>query len=355
MVGAFTSGMSNERWVRYEYVDPYSTGLLNDDGCSHGNRVASGAVAPRDGTGPVGVAWKANLVSVRFDDDVLDFSVTSTVDAVYKAGSLSNIIAMAWGSSNWLNSVEAAIEDVYYGSQALFIGAAGTSSCNNPLRPVIFPASMEEVVAVTATGATGNLNCDAHYGPKVLLTAAVRTPTAGTGTDVLGFQGSSNATSIIAGAAAAAWQYLGGWTAATRDQVVQRLVEGADFYPNRDSDLGYGEINLARSLGAIWYTSVDGCNDEDGDCDFHYKLDQCTLKTYSISHKGGTGPFTYRWHDGSTATSTTLEICPEPYQEVVYGVSGGVTDQSDGNTMSRTVTIYVTHSNPDFACSTCAQ
>lgn len=77
--------------------------------------------------------------------------------------------------------------------------------------------------------------------------------------------------------------------------------------------------------------------------------------SHPITYKGGTGPYSYNWDDGTTGSSTTLEICPEPYKEVAYSLSGGVRDHSDGNHVSRKLEIYVTHSNPDYACSTCAK
>jgi serine protease len=59
----FASGYSSGRSIR----TPYTSGGTWDDQCGHGTRVAGVAVAPRDGQNIVGVAYGANLHSVRVD------------------------------------------------------------------------------------------------------------------------------------------------------------------------------------------------------------------------------------------------------------------------------------------------
>ncbi len=98
----FTGGLNRTA----EYYHTLATGgpLLDDSGCSHGTRMGGIMAAPRDGRGPVGVAWGANFVSARFNDDVVTWDSFNAAAAIAKAASRSHIITMAWGTAtDWFN------------------------------------------------------------------------------------------------------------------------------------------------------------------------------------------------------------------------------------------------------------
>ena len=59
------------------------------------------------------------------------------------------------------------------------------------------------------------------------------------------FGGSSVATATTAGIAALVWAKHP-W--ASRAQVLQRLKESAHFYPNKNGDFGYGNIDALRAV-----------------------------------------------------------------------------------------------------------
>jgi subtilisin family serine protease len=336
------------------------------DKCGHGTRIAQAAAGPNDGKNSVGVAWKSNLVMVRHDFDVFaDPFYPGGVSDAYQAGQAisragengAKIIAMAWGAAESSPYISDIIDSWHYGAnQVLFVGAAGTSGCDLYLDwlkdEIPFPARKGEVVAVTGVDYYGQPSCESHRGPKVELAAHVYQITAGARTlghaDVVTMDGSSNATGTIAGVAALIWSRYR-WM--SRDQVRSRLHQSSSYYPNRDSRIGYGVINAHRALGGMWYASI-GCGNKT-DCKFLYKLASCTTQYYSVSYKGGDGPYSFRWSTGSTSSSTSLTLCPTAGRTEYYGISVTVTDNSDGTSLYRNARLEVVSSDPDGACPTC--
>lgn len=207
-------------------------------------------------------------------------------------------------------------------------------------------------MAVTGVDYYGMIACEAHYGPKVEVAAHVYQPTTGAvgkgSAQVVNISGSSNATAVIAGVAALIWSRF---PSLSRDEVRLRIHQGGLSYPTRGTSIGYGVINAHKSLGGLWYADV-GCGNR-GQCEFLYKLWNCQTKTFYISHKGGDGPFTYRWGTGDRGNQTSMTVCPTPGREERYSLSVNVTDQSDGTTIHRFLGITVISSNPDDACPNC--
>lgn len=103
-VDAFGTGVN--RSATYAYTSGFISGLIPYGFCSHGTRMAGIIGAPRNADGPIGVAWGSNLLSVRHNDDVVAWSTSSAVEAIRTAGYGSNVIAMAWGTKEWFNSID---------------------------------------------------------------------------------------------------------------------------------------------------------------------------------------------------------------------------------------------------------
>ena len=57
--------------------------------------------------------------------------------------------------------------------------------------------------------------------------------------------GSSISTAMTAGMAALVWAKHSDWT---RDEVLARLKQSAEFYPERDSNFGYGCIDALKAV-----------------------------------------------------------------------------------------------------------
>jgi serine protease len=321
------AGHSANRFVTYTNTTNYAEPYIADDACSHGPRMAGVIAAPRDNSGPVGVAWGANFVSVRHNDDVTVFDAYYATQAINLAGSNgSDIIVMAWGAADvWFSSIEDAIKYWHYNFGRLFVGAAGsTGVCIDYLlrNNTFFPAEIPEVIAVTGVDDDGRLACNVMHGPGVDLAAHIDQVTTGRYSDVVTIMASSNAAGVVGGMAALVWNR---YPTMSRDQVRQRLESMASYglSGNKDGDIGYGIVNAYRAVGGFYDLRIDGPT-----CLGAYEADEVTLTAMPY----GDGPFTYKWHDGQTGKSATF-LAPAPGETAEYLVY--VTDGLEGKTRSR--------------------
>ena len=257
----FNNGLSAGRTIQKNgvYIDsiwPWSTTTDGvNDLCGHGTSMASAAAAPRNDKGlPVGVAYNANLVTYRAASNVV-LDGYQEQEAVKKAfTALGNnasvkIISMSMGHIFSVGKIEDAIRFAY-GKGKLIFCAAGTSTSFTTFVGVIFPAWMPETVAVTGVkeGSSYQACSDCHTGSKVEFTVAMQRAASGNTvpvdsyyenqTDYVG--GSSVATATTAGIAALVWAKNPTWT---RDQVLNKMRQSANFYPNRNNTYGYGNVN----------------------------------------------------------------------------------------------------------------
>lgn len=138
-------------------------------------------------------------------------------------------------------------------------------------------------------------------------------------------------------------------------EVRDQLHQSASSYPQHSDMFGFGTLNAHRAVGGMYSTSLNGCKDRDGSCDFFYRLRACTQETFYASHAGGDGPFNYNWSDGSTGTQTTKTLCPTCGRLEEYSIGVSVTDASDGTVISKTGRIEVVSTDPDCACPGCPQ
>lgn len=243
----FASGSSTGRTMRFMKV-PSQASVYDE--CGHGTRMAGIIAAPWDGGNVGGIAYRANLISVRQASGVAAVSSSDAKESVRLAvSSGARVIVMAWESLNWWWQVSDEIEYWHYNTPTLFLGAAGTSGCGDGILDsnVVFPADMPEVMAVTGiTYPGGGVPCGIHRGSDVEVTAYLDVPSTGRYTaDVVGMGGSSNATAVVGSVAALVWSRN---PSLTRDQVRARLQQTAANYPNRHSEQGYGLINASRAV-----------------------------------------------------------------------------------------------------------
>lgn len=266
MNGNFNDGYSSGRTVEKfgTFIDSWWSWSNNYDGvndkCGHGTSMASVAVAPRNNNNqPVGVAYNANLISYRAVEDVLinDYHEKKGVaDALTALGNRSDVkvISMSLGALFTVNKVEDAVKYAY-GKGKMIVAAGGTSTSFTTWYGVIFPASMSETVAVTGVKEGEYDNCDTcHKGSKIDFTIQMQRTN---GTDnkipVLSYYnsnsdyegGSSIATATTAGIAALVWSKNPTWT---RDQVLNKMKQSSDLYPDKSSDYGYGNIDALKAV-----------------------------------------------------------------------------------------------------------
>jgi subtilisin family serine protease len=260
----FNSGLSGNRSVeRYGY---YATGFWwwkkidgPDDKCGHGTAMSGVIAAPRNGSGSsVGVAYNANLVGVRGTSDVIingGNEKNGVSDALVFLGNRNDvkIISMSVGDVFYNSKVADAIRYAY-GKGKLIFSAAGTSTSFTNWFGVIFPATMSETVAVTGVKEGQYTRCDiCHSGDKVDFTVVMEQAgsnahpltLAMNGSQPSTVGGSSVATATAAGIAALVWSKNPDWN---RDQVLNKLRQSADLYPNRNSQFGYGNLNALNAV-----------------------------------------------------------------------------------------------------------
>ncbi|WP_430409843.1 S8 family peptidase [Kordia sp.] len=267
MNGNFNDGYSSGRYVQKygTFVDSWWPWSSSTDGpndqCGHGTSMTSVATAPRNNNGmPVGVAYNANLISYRGTKNVLldgyheQKGVANALTALGRRNDVK-IISMSIGNIFSIGRISDAVRYANNRGKLIF-AAGGTSTTFTNFVGVIFPASMSETVAVTGvTDANSYKECDiCHKGSKIDFTIVMQRDGNGNRTTpVLGYYnnqtdyvgGSSVATATTAGIAALVWSRHPSWT---KDQVLNRLKQSADFYPNKNSQYGYGNINALQAV-----------------------------------------------------------------------------------------------------------
>ncbi len=253
------------RYVRKygTYVDSYWYWSSNYDGyhdkCGHGTSSNSAVAAPNNSNHlPVGVAYECNLVSYRGTSDVVlngyheRKGVTMALKALAKRSDIK-IISMSIGYPWSIGNIKDAVKYAYNRGKLIF-AAGGTSTSYTNWYPVIFPASMSETVAVTGIEEGSGYNeCDVcHYGSKIDFTYVMERgnnhhqPVDGYYNNTANyFGGSSVATASTAGIAALVWARYPYWS---RAQVLDRLKRSAHFYPYKNGDFGYGNINALKAV-----------------------------------------------------------------------------------------------------------
>ncbi|MCK8523939.1 S8 family serine peptidase [Aquimarina sp. D1M17] len=262
----FNDGASTGRFVQRfgTYIDSPWWWSNNIDGpndrCGHGTSMASALASPRNDNGmPVGVAYNSNLVSYRGTSDVVleDYHERKGVSNALKAlGNRSDvkIISMSIGYPWSIGNVKDAVRYAYNRGK-MIIAAGGTSTSFTNWYGVIFPASMNETVAVTGIKDNGYNRCsNCHDGSKIDFTIVMqRAGDSGRNVPVIGFNngsrnyvgGSSVATATTAGIAALVWARNPNLT---RAQVLDKLRRAGEFYPNRNGKFGYGNIDALKAV-----------------------------------------------------------------------------------------------------------
>lgn len=264
MNGGFNDGYSSGRWVSKKafYVDSWwwwssSTDGVNDK-CGHGTSMSSVATAPRnDDNLPVGVAYNANLIAYRATKNVLldgyheQKGVANALKDAARNGNVK-IISMSIGNIFTINRIKDAVR--YANSRGkLIFAAGGTSTSFTNGFGVIFPANMSETVAVTGVKENQYNRCDTcHSGSKIDFTIEMERSN-GNHVPVLSYYngqtdyvgGSSVATATTAGIAALVWSKYPSWN---KDQVLQKMKQAADFYPSKNSEYGYGNIDALKAV-----------------------------------------------------------------------------------------------------------
>lgn len=264
----FNSGQSFGRTVE-KYSTKYSgawwwkTLDSPDDPCGHGTSMAGLGAAPRSNDGnSVGVAYQSNLMTIRAVEDVIISSSNErngVRDALILAANSSvKVISMSIGTPFYSSTVA---DGVFYAynNQKLMFGAAGTSLPWLNWYPVIFPANMAQVRAVTGVKDSSPLDqCETcHDGPQVDFVVVMERANNSDRTS-LGLArysnqpkyvgGSSAATATTAGIATMVWSENPN---ASRTSVLNALKNASSIYPGRDNNYGWGTIDALQAVNNL--------------------------------------------------------------------------------------------------------
>ncbi len=101
----------------------------------------------------------------------------------------------------------------------------------------------------------------------------------------------------------------------------RRIETTASVGHTKATDIGYGIVNAYRAVGGFHTLRMDGPT-----C-----VDQWTEEVTLTAMPYGDGPFSYRWHDGTTGRLATFPA-PAPGEVAEYAVY--VTDGLEGKTMA---------------------
>jgi serine protease len=263
---SFNDGYSSGRTIsKYgTYVDsiwPWSSTTDGpNDQCGHGTSMSSVAAAPRNDNGfPVGVAYNSSLVVYRAAANVVleGYHEQNGVKNAFTAlgnNSSVKIISMSMGHIFSVGKIEDGVKYAYSKGKLIFC-AGGTSTSFTNFVGVIFPAWMNETVAVTGVKeGTSNQKCDVcHSGSKIDFTIQMQRSGSGNTVPVNSYYnnqndyvgGSSVATATTAGIAALVWSVHPTWT---RDQVLTKMKQSSTYYPTKNADYGYGNINALLAV-----------------------------------------------------------------------------------------------------------
>jgi len=262
----FNDGYSSGRSIQKygTYVDSWKWWSTSTDGyhdkCGHGTSMASTIASPRNNDYmPVGVAYNCNFISYRGTSDVVlngyheRKGVANALKALAQKSSVK-IISMSIGYPYSISRVKDAVKYAYNRGK-MIIAAGGTSTNYTNWYGVIFPANMSETVAVTGITNGGYDECaTCHKGSKIDFTIVMERYWDDDRHSVcLGYYnntkdyvgGSSVATATTAGIAALIWARHPSWS---RSQVYNKMKQSADFYPNKNSNFGYGNIDAYQAV-----------------------------------------------------------------------------------------------------------
>lgn len=228
------------------------------DQCNHGTRIAGAIAAPRNGKSVVGVAYKSGLQVAKAGDGVWCDDLFCAIDhllairRVRDAG--ARIIQMAFGGATDSPPLADEISFQFHRTdkpEVLFIAAAGTKVCV-PGEPVIFPARMPEVLAVTAVNLDGTLEPNSCTGPEVRLAVKLLDyeTTGMTTGKIITLGATSGASAIAAGSAALMWSRQ---PRLSRAELVRRLTTRAGSsqinVPVLRADKAVGGVSTAHIVG----------------------------------------------------------------------------------------------------------
>jgi len=170
---------------------------------------------------------------------------------MYAADHGAKVISISIGGSSYSSTLQNAV-NYAWNKGAVIVAAAMNNASSAP----VYPAALENVVAVSATNETDQLASFSNYGNWIDLAApgvAIWTTTQGGGYGA--WSGTSLATPIVSGLAALVFSVKPSLTSA---QVVSLMRQQSDDLgaPGYDASFGYGRVNVYKTLLAAQTTTT---------------------------------------------------------------------------------------------------
>ena len=222
-----------------------------DDGHGHGTHVAGVAGALDNDLGVVGVAPGVDLYAVKVLDDQGSGRYSSLVAGIdWCMSNDIEIISMSLGGESSSQSVDEAIERAYAEGHLLLTAAGNEDNERNGTceeQNMTYPATHEQVIAVSAMNSDDSLASFSSVGPDIELMAP--------GTDILSTytrnryaqaSGTSVACPFVSGVAATLWQSVDADEPV--NQAVRSMLRSSAEPVLETCEEGYGLVD-ARAAG----------------------------------------------------------------------------------------------------------
>lgn len=232
-----------------------------NDQCGHGTRMAGLAGAPRGTDGnSVGVAYNADMMTVRAVADVFISSSqekNGVRDALILAANTgAKVASMSLGTPFYSSTVA---DGVYYAYNydVMINVAAGTSLTWLSWYGVLFPATMNETIAVTGLkDNAGYVKCaTCHDGSKVDFALIMERDNGDNNRTALSLSMDTDQPGYVGGSSCATATFSGmsalvrsKYPNENRSQILERIKQASDFYPGRDANYGWGKVNVNDAL-----------------------------------------------------------------------------------------------------------
>ncbi len=334
-LGEVADGVDNDNNGVIDDIHGYNTvlgnGSVNDDE-GHGTHVAGIAAAVgNNGQGISGVAWRAQIMPVKFIVEGLGSTYDAILAIDYAADEGADVINASWGGPGNSFSLAQAI----LRAGVPFVAAAGNDAANNDLEPS-YPANydLDNVVSVGSSDHRDSRSSFSNYGQQNVDLFAPGSNIYSTwytsNTAYTPLSGTSMATPQVTGALALIASHYPGDSSA---DWISRLLTSVD----RPAALaGFsktgGRLNLQAALGQS--SSVIPPFIEVGLSD--RQVASGSDVTFSVT-ASGTAPLNYAWYRGGaliageTSSSLTLNdvtTADEGLYQVTVSNEAGVASSS---------------------------
>jgi len=197
------------------------------------------------------------------------------------------------------------------------------------METAVFPAEMEEVLAVTGADSNGTRPSDMYdFGTKSGVLAYTNLASTGLRTTTLqNISGSSGATGIIGGIATLVRSR---YPAMTNRNVMDRLIATAGTTCGGNNMPAWRDalVNAYAALGGV---CIDGTPIGPSQVIFYPGSRVDSVITYSVNVSQGLGPISIRWMTGETTSSIQVHFHPLQASSIPIYVYADIQDLGTSN------------------------